>query len=228
MKQFFVLVLMAGALMVSAPGHARLVATRSQCVAACDGNGVTSDTCSWITKRAKWTRCRAKLIKQCRKFGADTMCPAPPPPTTATTVPAPVVTTTTTTTTVPRLTTTTLPVVTYPNLIGSYEFDGYVTSDSCGVLGYGTTYAIAFRVTGQSGTSLTGTIGAQYKPASGQLYSDGSWNLDTGTYYDPSNGCSYSFGIAVGDVDTPAVGYLVYGGTCSSVTCVVQFYGTVY
>jgi hypothetical protein len=159
------------------------------------------------------------------------MCPAPPPyvpPTTTTTVPAPVVTTTTTTTTVPRPTTTTLPVVTYPNLVGSYEFDGYVTSDSCGVLGYGTTYAIAFSVISQSGTSLTGTIGAQYKPASGQLYSDGSWNMDTGTYYDPSNGCSYSFGIAVGDVDTPAVGYLVYGGTCSSVTCVVQFDGTVY
>jgi hypothetical protein len=114
-----------------------------------------------------------------------------------------------------------------PDLRGSYEFDGTVTSDPCGVLGYGMPYALPFSVTSQNGTSLSGTIGAQYKPASGSLYSDNSWNLNT-SYYDYSTGCTFAFGIAVGDIDTPAYGYLIYGGSCSAVSCTVEFEGTVY
>lgn len=112
MKQFFIVAVIAGALMVSSQSQARLVNTRAQCVAAC-GNAI-SDSCGWITRRGKFNRCRAKLYIQCKRFGTATMCPAPgapvaPPPTTPTTQPAPVVTTTTTTVPYVPLTTTTLP-----------------------------------------------------------------------------------------------------------------------
>ena len=100
-------------------------------------------------------------------------------------------------------------------------------SDPCGLLGYGVGYTLPFSVTSQSGTSLSGTIGAQHKPATGDLYDDDSWNLIT-SYYDYSTGCTYAFGIAVGDVNTPAYGYLIYGGSCSTVACTVEFEGTVY
>jgi hypothetical protein len=242
MKQFFTLALIAGALMLSAPSQARMVSTRAQCVASC--GTALSDTCGWITKRGKFNACKNKLYRQCRKWGTDAMCPPPPPPTTTTTVPAPVVTTptrpapvvttttrpavTTTSTTVPYVpptTTTTLPSI--PDLRGSYTFSGSVVSDPCGVLGYGAGYALPFSVTSQSGTSLSGTIGAQHKPATGDLYDDDSWNLST-SYYDYSTGCTYAFGIAVGDVNTPAYGYLIFGGSCSTVACIVEFEGTVY
>src|SRR5262245_58458041 len=92
MKQFLTLALVVGALMVSAPSQARMVSSRAQCVAFCDDHGSVDDNCGWITKRGKRTRCRAKLIWQCRRFGHDVMCPAPA---TTTTVPTPSLTTTT-------------------------------------------------------------------------------------------------------------------------------------
>src|SRR5262245_21788035 len=92
MKQFSSLVVIAGLLTVGAPGQARMVSTKAQCVAAC--SSAINDTCGWIYKQGKFTRCQSHLIRQCRRWGTETMCPAPPP-TTTTTVPPPVVTTTT-------------------------------------------------------------------------------------------------------------------------------------
>jgi hypothetical protein len=236
MKQFFTLSLIAGALMVSAASQARMVATKAQCVAACDGNGSTSDNCGWITKRAKFNRCRSKLILKCRKFSPATMCPVPPPPTTTTTVPAPFVTTTTqpyvaatTTTTTPRPTTTTLPVVTYPNLIRSYTFSGTCVSDPCGVVGLGTDYTLGFSVTSQVGTSLSGVIGKISEPSVGTYTpSTGGWNLGT-QFYDSSTGCTYQFSIGVGSPYMPTSdGYLIYDGICGGYDCEVQFSGSVY
>ena len=131
MKQFLTLALIAGALMVTSPGHARMVASTSQCVASC-GDAINT-TCGWITKPGRFNRCRTRLIKQCRKFGTDVMCPAPPqtppPP------PAPVVTTTTTTTFpyVPP-TTTTLPPPpppVYGPWTGTWNFYGSLISNTC-------------------------------------------------------------------------------------------------
>lgn len=236
MKKFSSLILIAGALMVSVPSQARMVSSRYQCVTACDGNGATDYYCDWITKRAKWTRCRAKLLQKCRSFGADVMCPAPEVTAPPTTIPAPVVTTTTqpaqvvvTTTTVPYVppTTTTLPVVTYPELRYGYEFIGTAVSDPCGLVGYGTGYDILFAVTAQSGTSLAGTIGSsEYEPAQGELYSDYTWALSTGLYY--KKGCYHDIAIGVGDVAFPADGYLTYTEVCPTITCKVEFAGTVY
>jgi hypothetical protein len=112
MKQFFALALIAGALMVTSPGQARMVASTSQCLASC-GSAI-STSCGWIIKPGRFNRCRTRLIKQCRKFGTDVMCPTAPPP-------APPVTAPTTTTTVPvapptTTTTTTLP----PNPADAY------------------------------------------------------------------------------------------------------------
>jgi hypothetical protein len=223
MKQFFTLALIAGALMLSAPSQARMVSTKAQCVASC--GTALSDTCGWITKRGKFNACKNKLYRQCRKWGTDAMCPPPLAPVVTTTTRPAVTTTSTTVPYVPPTTTTTLPSI--PDLRGSYTFSGSVVSDPCGVLGYGVGYTLPFSVTSQSGTSLSGTIGAQHKPATGDLYDDDSWNLNT-SYYDYSTGCTYAFGIAVGDVNTPAYGYLIYGGSCATVACIVEFGGTVY
>jgi len=83
-------------------GEARMVSTRYQCVTAC--GQATNATCGWITKPGKYNACRNRLLRQCRKWGVDTMCPA----TTTVAHPTP---TTTTTTTVPYVppTTTTIP-----------------------------------------------------------------------------------------------------------------------
>jgi len=127
MKQFFTLALIAGALMLSAPSQARMVATKAQCVAACDGNGTSGETCNWVVlaypprqQGRKYNLCRNKLIRRCRKQGTAAMCPSPPP---TTTTQPPVVTTTlpsTTTTSVPPTTTTstTLP---YVDPLGQFE-----------------------------------------------------------------------------------------------------------
>jgi hypothetical protein len=109
MKQFFTLILIAGVLTVGAPGQARMVSTKSQCVAVC--SSAINDTCGWISKPGKFNRCRNRLIVHCRKWGTDVMCPTPPPPSAPPTTPttlAPVVTTTTTVPYIPP-TTTTLP-----------------------------------------------------------------------------------------------------------------------
>lgn len=234
MKQFLITLLAVGVLVSAAEAEARLMSTRGQCVAAC-GQAV-SDSCGWITKRGKFNRCRAKLINKCKRFGTNVMCPAPqpPPPTSPTspttlptaTLPPPVVTTTTTVPlpTLPPTTTTTLPAI--PDVRGNYSFDGYVTNDTCGITnGIGSSVTFNFSVTTQVGVSLGGTFGAQSLPASGQLYNDDSWNL---TAQDCSGDCCVVWGVAVGDVVTPAYGYIGFTGTCSLTQCVVEHSGTVY
>jgi hypothetical protein len=226
MKQFFTLALIAGALMVSAPSQA-LVASKAQCVSTCDGHGSVNTNCGWITKPGKFHRCRTRLIKQCRKFGTDVMCPAPPP---LPAPPAPVVTTTTTTLPyVPPTTTTTLPVVviTYPNLLGAYEFEGTLVSDPCGI-GLGATLNVGFTVTSQVGTSLSGVVGVAAFPAIGDYDpSTDGWNLGC-TDYDTSSGCTFQASLGIGSSYIPNNdGYLIVDGTCDGLTCEVQYSGPV-
>src|SRR5262249_5309100 len=222
MKQFFVLVLMAGALTVSAPSHA-LVSSRLACASACDGDGVTAATCNWISRPGKWKRCRLRLIKQCRKFGTDVMGPAP----------APVVTTTTTLPYVPPTTTKTLPVVTYPNLIGTYVFDGSLVDDPCGVGSYlsppqylGSSVTVHFSVTSEVGTSLSGTMGV-YTATGSYDPSTGGWNLGTTGYYDAYSGCYLQASLGVGNSSTD--GYLIVSADCASLglNCTLQYSGPV-
>ncbi len=96
-------------------GEARQVSTRFQCFTSC--GQATNETCGWITRRGKYNACRNRLIRQCRRWGVATMCPAPPPPTT-TTVPPPPPTTTTTATVPTTTTSTTLP---YVDPLGQFE-----------------------------------------------------------------------------------------------------------
>ena len=232
MRKLLLVALVIAGMMDFSTAQARMVATKAQCVAACDGNGSVGDNCSGITKRAKFKRCRSKLILRCRKFGVDSMCPEPPPPTTTTTVPAPVVTTTTSpaltttsTTTETTSTTTTTTVPDVPNLIGPYTFDGHVTDDHvCGILGVGTPYSLDFAVTGQSGHSLSGTV--EGVPARyGEVYTNGDWYL---TVSDGHNlpGCTEGFYLQVFPSANGSTGELMYSRDCGTL-CPVIIHGTV-
>jgi hypothetical protein len=72
--------------------HAAMLATKAQCVAAC--GGAISSGCGVIMRPLQFAGCRKRLLRQCRRLGTATICPAPPPTTTTTTT-----TTTTSTTT---------------------------------------------------------------------------------------------------------------------------------
>jgi hypothetical protein len=214
MKTFFCLTLAVGALLASVPSQA-LVESRANCIAACDGNGTTGTSCSWASgKRARFNRCRAKLIKQCRRFGGLSTCPLPVSPVT-----------TTTTTTLFRPTTT-VPVVIYPDLRGSYVFSGISTSDPCGAFGIGVAYSLPFSVTSQSGASLSGTMGVGVHPATGTYTpATGGWIFKTGAFYDPPSGCYDDIVISV---DSTGNASLVLGNVCGTPTeCLAQFSGTV-
>src|SRR5262249_8892950 len=60
--------------------HAALRATRAQCVAAC-GDAIATD-CGGITRRARFARCRRRLLHRGRHLSTATVCPATPIPTT--------------------------------------------------------------------------------------------------------------------------------------------------
>jgi len=148
MKHFAIITTILAAVVASGQADARLVSTRAQCVAAC-GNA-TTETCSWITKRGKFNRCRAKLINQCKRFGTDLMCPPPAAP------PAPPVTTTTTTVPyIPPTTTTTLP-TRGQFYEGTWQFTGSVSENSCGLSVAGLSDAVTVDV--QIGGGITGTV----------------------------------------------------------------------
>jgi len=236
-KRFIIISTLTAVLAVGSLAEARPVSTRAQCVAVC-GTAITQ-TCGWITKPGKFNRCRAKLINQCKRFGTAVMCPAPaaPPVTTPTTLPVVTTTTfpvvvTTTTTTVPYIppTTTTLPPP--PPLVdlrGRYIFEGYVTTDTCGLFGIGSYAPVPFSVTGQSGTSLVGTHGADGSPAVGTYTPEtGGWNM--GEYY-YSGSCLIDTGVGVGS--DYGFGYGVgatwfFEGTCPSTYCYVEATGLVF
>jgi hypothetical protein len=85
------------AVLTSGQANARFVASKAACLSACSQQ--IANACGGF-RRTKYNRCRLKLVRQCRRFGPETICPAPLPlsPTTPTTVP---VVTPTTPTTVP-------------------------------------------------------------------------------------------------------------------------------
>jgi hypothetical protein len=232
MKQFLITLLAVGVLASAAQAEARLVSKRGECVAAC-GQAI-SDGCGWITKRGKFNRCRAKLINQCKHFGTAQVCPPPPPPSsptgpTATTTLPPPTTTTTTVPYIPPTTTTLPPPPPLTDLRGSYEFEGYVTDDACGLVGIGSYAPVPFTVTGQSGTDLVGTHGADGTPAVGTYTpATGGWNM--GEYY-YKDGCTYTTGVGVGNdygftYGVPATWF--FEANCTTIYCYVEATGLVF
>jgi hypothetical protein len=223
------MVLLFVAAMAATTGEAQAgLATRAQCVAACDP--AVADLCGWIAKRGKFNRCRAKLYNRCKRFGVAVTCPAPPPPppppTTPTTLaplpPPP----TTTTTTVPRPTTTTTTLPAIRDLRGTYQFEGYVTEDPCGLEGLGAYFPVPFGVTNQVSTNLSGYFGANALPATGTYTpATGGWNLGSSYCQD---GCCFQTGIGVGNDEFSAAAVFYFEGNCSLAHCYVEAAGLVY
>ena len=237
MKQFFALALIAGALMITSPGQASMVASKSQCLASC-GSAI-STSCGWITKPGRFNRCRTHLIKQCRKFGTDVMCPtAPPPapPVTTTTVPAPVVTTTTTTVPYVPPTTTTLPPPppVYNPWTGTWNWYGTLTDDTCPPGVTSPYQADTFYVV-QNGTSFTAqaaTLGSGVV-FTGGLDSDGGFTIEASGVYIPGDPlhCVVNFVLTVSPVGTviessdPA--WVARTAYCPTFTCTSGWAGSV-
>jgi hypothetical protein len=117
----------------------------------------------------------------------------------------------------------------YPDLRGNYEFYGYVTIDNCVLQGNGSSVAVPFSVTGQSGTDLLGTHGADGGAAWGTYTpSTGGWNLGESYYED---GCLFTTGIGVGNDSgfSDGVGASwFFEGDCGSTYCYVEAAGLVY
>src|SRR5262245_58059570 len=98
------------AVLMSSQANARFVASKAACLSACSQQ--IAGACGGF-RRIKYNRCRLKLVRHCRRFSPETICPAPPPlpPTTTPTVP---IVTPTTTPTVPIVTPTTTTLPPYP------------------------------------------------------------------------------------------------------------------
>jgi hypothetical protein len=198
MKQFLTLTLIAGALMVTSPSQAGMVASKSQCLASC-GSAI-STSCGWITKPGRFNRCRTRLINQCRKFGMDVMCPPPPPPS----PPAPVVTTTTATT-LPYVppTTTTLPPPpppVYGPWTGTWNFYGSRISDTCppsAALNLVDTFYVV-----QNGTSFTAPEASLGVTFTGTMDSDGGFTIEGSDLTDVGTptGCVFTWELVVSPV----------------------------
>src|SRR5262245_17951610 len=60
------------AVVASGQADATLVASKAECLSTCAPQIV--DACGGF-RRAKYNRCRLKLVRQCRRFGPDTVCP---------------------------------------------------------------------------------------------------------------------------------------------------------
>jgi hypothetical protein len=218
---FLLAVTLSGA--AEAAQFPRLVCDQQCTVATVAGwSGIGPVLCP-VTARPRQLRlCHARLVRQCRKFGPDAVCPLPPP--TTTTVPEPTTTTTSTTMTT-STTSTTLPTI--PDIRGSYQLNGYVSSDNCGgTPGIGTASSFSFSVVTQSGANLGGVFGATGTPVTGQLYSDGSWNLSETDYW---TGCNRMQSVAVNGVGRPTTGVVSLAEYCGAPSpCVVEVTGTVY
>jgi hypothetical protein len=228
MKQFFTLALIAGALMVTSSGQARMVATRAQCVASC--GGAVNTTCGWITKRGRFNRCRTHLITQCRKFGTDVMCPAPAPPP-APPPPAPVATTTTTTT-LPYVppTTTTLPPPQYGPWTGTWTFYGTLFANTCpaGVSSPALTDTFYVVQTGTTFTAEAASIpGVVF---SGSMNSDGgftisaNWTLNGGPCVFSTSLTASPSGSVIYVTDSAGIGMVT---SCPSYSCAAGWTGSV-
>jgi hypothetical protein len=224
-KQFFTLALIAGALMVTSPGQASMVASKSQCVASC-GSAI-STSCGWITKPGRFNRCRMRLLRQCRKFGTDVMCPAPPPPPAPpVTAPTAPVVTTTTTTTLPYVppTTTTLPAPpppVYGPWTGTWTFYGTILQNNCPSASYG--MVETFYVT-QSGTLFTAVPSdisgvALYgsMDSDGGFTVEGSWTLNGGP-------CVFDVSLSASPDASAGLAQITY---CPAFSCTTVWSGTV-
>jgi hypothetical protein len=235
-KHFAIITILA-ALLASGQADAALVASKAECLSACAPQ--IAGACSGL-RRAKYNRCRLTLARQCRRFGLETVCPAPPPTTTAivpvqattttttlalpsttTTTFAVLLPTTTTPTTLPLATTTTLPAI--PDVRGSYQLDGVVITDTCGMSGgIGSAVSIPFSVTIQSDRSIDGFVDGQ--PADGDLGSGDSWNL-RGQSCSSVSGCCTVWYVGV---ESPATGDVHIGTSCPTGSCSFVATGTVY
>src|SRR5262245_30107271 len=80
-RGFLVLAAGLAALSVHVPAtHAARLATRAQRIAAC-GDRIATD-CGRSARRARFARCRRRLLNRCRHLSTATVCPATPPTTT--------------------------------------------------------------------------------------------------------------------------------------------------
>jgi hypothetical protein len=235
-KQVLGVLMLAFMAMASTRADARPVASmaacRQQCTAAHAGviEGKYQRFAAYcdinVMSNHRFHRCFVRDLRSCRRSGLAAVCPLVPiqaAPTPTTTVPSPPQPTTTTTTLPPP------PVV---NLTGSYEFDGYVTSDPCGAYGLGTYISVPFAVTAESGTSLVGLQGNNDIPVTGSFTpATGGWNLGASWCVNDGSGCCDDTGIGVG-ADTGfagGVGGVWFADTqCPTGSCSVEATGLVY
>jgi hypothetical protein len=124
MKQLAIITILA-AMVGSGQADATPVASRAECLSTCAPQ--ITDACGGF-RRAKYNRCRLQLVRQCRRFGAEMMCPVPPPPSPPTTTTVPVATTTTTTAPFIPPTTTLPPPGPWT---GVWDFVGSLHSNTC-------------------------------------------------------------------------------------------------
>jgi hypothetical protein len=209
--------------LTSSDAHARLLATKTECLSACGAQVAAS--CGAFP-RGRANRCRLRLVRQCRKFGPEMVCPAP----TTTTLLATTTTTTPntllspTTTTQPTSTTTLPPIPTIPDVRGDYTFRGVVTSDTCGGYWDGS-YVVS--VNTQIGADLAGWVGLGQ--GTGSLYDDGSWTLQ-GNY---CNGTCWKYSVAVAGVEVPTPAVAIWHelrnpNSSFSSECQAEAVGTLY
>jgi hypothetical protein len=235
-KHFAIITILA-ALLASGQADAALVASKAECLSACAPQ--IAGGCSGL-RRAKYNRCRLTLVRQCRRFGLETVCPAPPPttttivpvqattttttlalPSTTTTTFTVLLPTTTTPTTLPLATTTTLPAI--PDLRGSHQLDGVVATDTCGMsAGVGSAVSIPIDVTTQTDQFLGGYINTVSAIDGG--FEGATWYL----FAEQGGFCITTWRATVYGVP-PATGQVDSGTSCpGGGSCSFTAVGTVY
>jgi hypothetical protein len=240
-KRFTIITILA-ALLASGQADAALVASKAECLSACVPQ--IAGACGGL-RRAKYNRCWLTLVRQCRRFGPETVCPAPPPTTTTivpvgasttTTILAPPSTTTTTfavllptttTTTILSLPTTTTTLPGTPDLRGSYQLDGVVTTDTCGMsAGVGSVVSIPIDVTTQTDRDIFGSINTVFAPDGEIVNGANDWFLAQAGC--PYVGCCTTWRADVYGVP-PATGQVNSGTSCpGGGSCSFVAVGTVY
>src|SRR5262249_7349001 len=201
------------------------------CRAAC-GNAISS-SCGWIPKHHRFMLCQQKLLRQCKRWGVDGMCPAPAQPTPTTTLPPPPPPTTTTTTLryIPP-TTTTLPPPLPPQVAhwaGVWDFSGTLSSDTCGT--NITTLVDTFTIS-QSGVNLSVTVAdVPGLVMTGQVAPDGHFTVSGGGYDQAYPGCAYGVALEALPngtiiVTTESAGVALSVG-CGNASCSALYVGAI-
>jgi hypothetical protein len=167
MKKYLVASLLAAVLAVGGRANAAPASTMAACRAACGGE--ISISCGWIVRHHRFMLCQQKLLRQCKRWGVDAMCPA---------------ITQTTTTTVPFVPpTTTLPPPPPPpqflNVQGEWDIYASLVYDPCGLIVEDPLVATGY--VSQSGSSLTGAYQAVVGPITlfGGLTGPNSFSLES-------------------------------------------------